>query len=105
TAGATGTIPHIQGRLPALLPAFEDLGWRIILLHKSGQSTRLGTVDQRMKTLVVVGNEGHGIDEQLICGGRLQAEIPSKNRNPGVESLNAAVAASIALYSLVSCQS
>lgn len=100
TAGATGTIPHLNGGLPKLLPAFEDLEWSIVLLNKSKASVSLSTVDQGVKTIIVVGNEGRGIDERLMNGSRLQAEIPSAIPQPKVESLNAAIATSIALYAL-----
>ncbi|SHF02186.1 RNA methyltransferase, TrmH family [Fodinibius roseus] len=98
TAGATGTIPHINGELSKLLSAFEELGWSIILLNKSKKSVSLSMIDSRLKTIIVVGNEGHGIDSRLMRDGRLQAEIPATAPQPEVESLNAAVAASIALY-------
>lgn len=100
TAGATGTIPHINGELSQLLPAFEELGWKVALLNKSKQSVPLSTVNYWTKAIIVVGNEGHGIDDRLINTNRLQAEISSSISQPKVESLNAAVAASIALYSL-----
>lgn len=100
TAGATGAIPHLNGGLPKLLPAFEDLGWSIVLLNKSKESVPLATVDHQARTIIVVGNEGHGIDERLMNRGRLQAEIPSATPQPKVESLNAAIATSIALYAL-----
>lgn len=100
TAGATGTVPHLNGELPKLIPAFEDLGWSIVLLTKSEESVPLSTIAHQAKTIIVVGNEGHGIDEQLMNGTRIQAEIPSATPQPEVESLNAAIATSIALYAL-----
>lgn len=100
TAGATGTVPHSNGELSKLLTAFEGLGWRIILLNKSKESVSISTIDPRVKTVIVVGNEGHGIDSRLMSDTRLQAEIAPAGPQPKVESLNAAVAASIALYHL-----
>lgn len=100
TAGATGTVPHINGVLPKLLPLFEELGWRVVLLHKSNESVPLSAINPRAGTIIVVGNEGHGIDRQLMSGPRLQAEILPAAYPPKVESLNAAIAASIALYRL-----
>ena len=101
TAGATGTVPHCNGRLPDLLGEFEDEGWRPILLNKSEQSVALSSVQPSDKTILVVGNEGHGIHSSLLSDDRLQAEItsPGSGKEP-VESLNAAIATSIALYHL-----
>lgn len=100
TAGATGTIPHINGELSKLLIALEELGWKVVLLNKSKESVSLSTMDPRLKTVIVVGNEGQGIDSRLMSDTRLQAEIPSAAPQPKVESLNAAVATSIALFRL-----
>lgn len=100
TAGATGTVAHLNGVLSDILPDFEENGWSVILLNKSSHSEPLSTVRTTGKTIVVVGNEAHGIDDELIQKNRMQAEIPACNEQPAVESLNAAVATSIALYSL-----
>ncbi len=100
TAGATGTVAHLNGILPDILPDFEENGWSVILLNKSSHSVPLSKVRTAGKTIVVVGNEAHGIDNKLIQKNRIQAEIPAFHEQPAVESLNAAVATSIALYSL-----
>lgn len=100
TAGATGSVPYVAGKLAKMLTAFEELGWRIILLHKSDRSVSLSSVGFQPKTVIVVGNEAHGIDSRLASGERTQVEISPAPNQPKVESLNAAVAASIALYSL-----
>ena len=47
-----------------------------------------------------MGNEAHGVDEQLLTSNRQKLRIPAPESGPGVESLNAAVATSIALYDL-----
>jgi TrmH family RNA methyltransferase len=99
TAGATGTIAYQNGELSELLPAFEEQGWKIHLLNKSDQSVPLNLLrDIPSKVILVVGNEGHGIDKKLMAENRPQAEIPSASAHPPVESLNAAMATSIALY-------
>ncbi|SMO66487.1 TrmH family RNA methyltransferase [Fodinibius sediminis] len=100
TAGATGVLPHLNGELPMVLADFEKMGWNILLLDKSEASVPLATVGRPEKTILVVGNEAHGIDPQLLGEKRVQVEIPPAEVQPKVESLNAAIAASIALYSL-----
>lgn len=101
TAGATGAIPHRNGKLSKLLSSFEEQEWRVLLLNKGASSEPLGTLGSLPdKVVLVVGNEGHGIDDRLLAKSRSQVEIPSASAQPPVESLNAAVATSIALYHL-----
>lgn len=47
------------------------------------------------QTAIAIGNEGGGIDPVLTAGADAAVQIPMR---PGVESLNAAVAAAILLY-------
>jgi len=102
TAGATGTVRHRNGELPDLLNKFESDGWRAVLLNKGERSVPLSDVESYSKTILVVGNEGHGIQPALFNEHRLQVEISSpENGNETVESLNAAIATSIGLYQLM----
>lgn len=101
TAGATGALPYCNGNLASLLGVLEEDGWRVLLLNKSSQSVPLGTEEEAAKTVLVVGNEAHGIDPDLM-EGRPQVEIPSATVPPPVESLNAAIAVSVALYEITS---
>ncbi|MCW9708556.1 TrmH family RNA methyltransferase [Fodinibius salsisoli] len=101
TAGATGTIPHLNGGLATLLQALEEDSWEVLLLNKGARSVPLASLkSRRKKTVLVVGNEGHGIDNRLMTDNRHQVEISSPSPQPPVESLNAAIATSIALYHL-----
>ena len=98
TAGSTGTIPQLNGKLPDLLLEFEKRGWSVVLLNKSAEAIPLDRVPTAGKTIIVVGNEGHGIDPSLKSTHRVEAEIPAPTAQQHVESLNAATATSIALY-------
>ena len=100
TAGATGVIAHRNGDLTQELLMFESAEWPIYLLDAGDGSQPLAEISSLKKGIVVVGNEAHGVDEQLIKSGRQKVRIPSPQSGPGVESLNAAVATSIALYDL-----
>jgi TrmH family RNA methyltransferase len=100
TAGATGVIPYRNGDLAEELLIFESAGWPIYLLDAGEDSQPLTTISSLTKGVVVVGNEAHGIDKQLISGSRHRLKISSPHVQQGVESLNAAVAGSIALYDL-----
>lgn len=98
TAGATGTVPHLNGDLKELLPEFESAGWKVYLLDAGAGSKPLTEIAITEKSLLVVGNEAHGIQSELEGAERTKVRIPSGSTRPEVESLNAAIATSIALY-------
>ncbi|MEL7835228.1 RNA methyltransferase [Fodinibius sp. Rm-B-1B1-1] len=100
TAGATGTIPFMNGELPEVFDTMEHKNWQIFLLDAGAGAKALNEVTSIEKGVIVVGNEGHGIDDGLMTGERNRVKIPSPVGVDNVESLNAAIATSIALYDL-----
>lgn len=100
TAGATGVIPVINADLNKLLPDFEERGWSVFLLDAGAEAIRLTEVPSVKKAVIVVGNEAHGLDSTLFASGRQKVRISSPGDHKRVESLNAAIATSIALYEL-----
>lgn len=97
TAGATGVIPFLKGNLDEQLAALEKEGWKTCLLHGAKNSSDLRSHQPGPKTILVAGNEANGIDPGLVTSNRKLLKIPGESSR--VESLNAAVALSIALYS------
>jgi RNA methyltransferase, TrmH family len=96
TAGATGSIPFLKGNLNELLTEFESHGFPVYLLDGSDSSVSLKSINPEEKCIIVVGNEANGIDPEHFRETRIAVRIEGK---PGhVESLNAAVALSIALW-------
>ena len=103
----------IRGAMGALfrmeIAVAEDLTESIGALRKSGRrvfaaaldptAVRLGKETFREGDAVVIGNEGHGLSAEAIraCGQSLY--IPMEE---GSESLNAAIAASVILWSMYS---
>jgi len=104
TAGATGTIPHLNGNLSEILPDLEKSGWQVLLLDAGTDSIPLPEVNPTEQSLIVVGNEAHGVDPDLMAEPRKKVRIPSPQKKPKVESLNAGVAASIALFDITGKQ-
>lgn len=96
TAGATGVIPYVKDDLDAVLSNLEALGWKVCLLDGSETSVNIQNFSLVEKTVVVIGNEGNGVNRELFTSERTAIRIPGNNRH--VESLNAAVALSIALF-------
>lgn len=100
TAGATGTIPFMNAKLSEVFDILEQHGWQIFMLDAGADSLPLDIISAIKKAVVVVGNEGHGISDELMTDGRTRLRIPAGGDQKNVESLNAAVATSIALYDL-----
>lgn len=98
TAGATGSMPHYNGGLPDILTAFEDAGWTVFFMDLDEDAEALSEVSPTAKTLLVVGNEAHGVNSELITKNRRIVRISSPQNRANVESLNVAIATSIALY-------
>jgi len=97
TAGATGALPAISGNLQELLAEFEKAGWHVYLLEGSALSLDVKKVQGHKKSILVAGNEANGISDSLFQSNRQKIKI-SGGRFRGVESLNAAIALSIALF-------
>lgn len=100
TAGATGSIPVLSGELEEIFTELEANGWQILLLDGGAESVSLRSVQPAKKTIIVVGNEGNGISESLLHSDRTKVRIESAPGQDKVESLNAAIAVSIALWGL-----
>lgn len=103
TAGATSSIPHKKGDLNLLLNEFESKGWETILMDAGKSAVPLQKYTPTDKTVLVIGNEGNGIQSALFKEGRKSIKISATTKK--VESLNAAIALSIALFSLTPHQS
>jgi 23S rRNA (guanosine2251-2'-O)-methyltransferase len=95
SAGATERVPIAEvSNLLRAIDALRDKGVRV-LGAGAGEGERLDRVDLRGPLALVVGAEGRGMREAVArrCDG--QFHIPQRG---AVASLNASVAAAIALY-------
>lgn len=97
TAGATGSIPVISSNLEDDLSFLNEAGWEILLLHGGKHSLNLADIQPSPKTVIVVGNEANGVNETFTNTYRT---VKIKGNSESVESLNAAIAAGIALFKL-----
>lgn len=96
TAGSTGVLPHMSGNLADLLESFERENWQTHLLDAGKHAKDLKDTSPSTKSILVVGNEGNGIDPKLFNNSRSVIRIEGEKSR--VESLNVAIAASIVLY-------
>ncbi len=97
TAGATGSLPYLNGSLNQFFNQFENYGWRTYLLDAGEEAHELSTIKPESKSIIVAGNEANGIQHSLFQPFRKRVKITGKTTH--VESLNAAMAMGISLYS------
>lgn len=98
TAGATGSLPVLNGDLNELLSFFHHAGWSVSLLDGGADSTDIRSVPRNDRRIIVIGNEGNGIQNKILNSGYTAIKIPGWG--DAVESLNAAIACGISLFHL-----
>ncbi len=82
-----------------LLGKFAANGFEIVATTMDGTDCR--TTDIKRKTVLIVGNEGAGIQKRIVDFAHKKISVPI---SPKVESLNASVAGSILLYEFARAQ-
>ena len=101
----------IRGAMGALFKmnifVFDDICDAVRLLIKNGRSVYAAALDKNAARLdkvefscgdsVLIGNEGHGLSEKAISACTKSLYVPMEE---GSESLNAAIAASVIMWSM-----
>jgi TrmH family RNA methyltransferase len=73
----------------------KNAGRRVLAAALTDESLKLGKYETKRSDVIVIGNEGHGISEDIISECTFSLMIPMTE---GTESLNASVAASVILW-------
>ncbi len=94
SAGSIFRIPVVRQELKTALPALRDRGLRL-LATSSHQGNPVNDAGLTSPLALLVGSEGAGLAREIMAQVDEVVAIP---HSPRVESLNAGVAASIALY-------
>ena len=95
TAGSIFRLPFLEGvEGTELLRRSQDIGLPVYALAPGGK-TNIQGIELQKGCILIVGSEGAGISAELLAASK-PVTIPTRT----VESLNAAVACSIALYVL-----
>ena len=94
SAGSIFRLPAARTRLNDSIPMLRDRGFRL-LATSSHQGRPVYEHDWSEPTAVFIGSEGAGLSRELLSEMDAVITIPHR---PRVESLNAAIAASIVLY-------
>jgi len=100
SAGSVLRLPVLAGMsLPVLLAQLRATGVKLCAASaRAGESPAL--VDLRGPLALLVGNEGAGLPPAVEGSAELLLRIPLAGQAGPVESLNAAVAASVLLYEI-----
>ncbi len=95
TMGAIYRVPYVvEPDLGECIKALKKRGFRVFAAHLAGR-TDYDREDYRGPSAFLIGNEGRGLTEETASLADVYIRIPMEGQ---VESLNAAVAASILLY-------
>lgn len=93
--GAHSVEVVVHRSLPPVLDRLRDEGYELVGLEQTTRSEPLFQFEFRERTALVVGNERHGLGQEELDRLDRVAEIPMAGMP---HSLNAATAASIAIY-------
>ena len=98
SAGSAFRVPVVAEKANAALAALRERGIRLVAAVAAigdREAIPCTEVDLKAPTAILIGNEGSGLSQDLLERADAHVAIPM----PGpVESLNAAVAASVLLY-------
>lgn len=87
--------------VPCAIRRLRCLGRRVFAAALDANATRLGETEFLRGDCVVIGNEGHGLSKMAIEACDATVYIPMAD---GIESLNAAVAASVLMWEFFGSQ-
>lgn len=98
SAGAAETVPcAVVTNLRDTCRKLKKAGWWIVGTDMGGQDYR--SLDYDMDTVLVIGNEGHGMSRLIRQECDFIVSIPMRGK---IESLNASVSAGILMYEIYS---
>lgn len=83
---------------PAALATLGSVGFELLALTPAADAPDVRTVGRRGRRALLVGSEGAGLSPEALAAADLRVRIAMA---PGVDSLNVATAAAIALHTLL----
>lgn len=87
----------IADDLPRALTQVRAAGYRTVAAALTDSAVNADELSLGDRDCVVIGNEGHGLSEAVLDVCDIAAVLPME-RGPGIESLNASVAAAIFMW-------
>ncbi|EGG23399.1 hypothetical protein DFA_05531 [Cavenderia fasciculata] len=103
SAGALEDTPIYKTMsMYGFLKGSKENGWKIMGTSLGEDSKPLNSVKLTQPTILVIGNEGFGVSDNIIQECDETVKIPVSNKaNPKLESLNASVSAGIVINHLL----
>jgi 23S rRNA (guanosine2251-2'-O)-methyltransferase len=95
SSGASEHLRIAQGNLAQIIQTLKDMDVWVMGLEDSSDAQPIEKVNLKGALALVVGSEGSGLRELVRKSCDLLIQLPTRGR---IESLNASVAGSIALY-------
>lgn len=96
--GALFAIPTLRTNdLAATLRDLTDQGYKTFATTLNESALSLDTLKVDRKSVFVIGNEGHGLSDEIIEAASQSVYIPMTG---GCESLNASIAASVLMWEI-----
>ncbi len=96
TMSAMFSIPVVQGEESgAVIEYFRKSGYKIVAGALTESAVDFYSADLSGKVLIIIGNEGNGVEESTLSLCDSVLKIPMRS---DAESLNAAVAGSVMIY-------
>ena len=83
--------------ISALIGEMRKEGARVYAAALKNDAKKLGSFDLELGNAIVIGNEGHGLSDEVITASDECLFIPMEQ---GSESLNASIAASVCMWEL-----
>ena len=94
SSGSLFRVAMVKGKAAAMLADLKARGI-VVLATSSHKGTPISETDLTRPVALVVGNEGAGVSKDVLAQADEVVTIPHSDK---VESLNAAIAASVVLY-------
>ena len=107
SAGALEIMPISEvNNMMRFLDSSKSNGWQVVGTSISDRAVELPRVPTTKPTILVLGNEGHGIRTNILNRCDHLVKIPRGNKSPSVldrvDSLNVSVGGGIILYHMLS---
>lgn len=97
TMGSIFRLPLLRASLTEALPLLKSRGFRLVTADSRGESFFDSAERFHAPLALIIGNEGNGISPEVNALADLRVALPMRGH---AESLNAAVAAGILMYSI-----
>lgn len=96
--GAIFAVPTVRTRdLCGTLGSLSESGYQTLATTLNDTAVRLDDLTVNPKSVFVIGNEGHGLSDEVINTCHASVYIPMTG---GCESLNASIAASVVMWEM-----